>query len=208
MNLVEPILSGMLFGLIISVLVGPVFFTLIQTSLQEGFKAGAHLAFGVMLSDAAYIVLSYFFASQIHIEGGNKLLVGIIGGIILMGFGVFQATKKIKTAEINQPARAVHARYAVKGFLMNATNPSVILFWLSAVSQVKLRENYKVIHEASFFVMSLVTVFGIDLAKSYASHRIKKFLKPQVLKWINHTAGIVLVVYGGWMIGKALKWWG
>src|SRR5262245_8407017 len=109
MSLAEPLLSGMLFGGIISVLVGPVFFTLIQTSLQEGFKAGSHLAFGVMLSDACYIAFCYFFASQIQVEGTNKVLFGLVGGLILVGFGVYQATRKVRTAEINQPSRAIHA---------------------------------------------------------------------------------------------------
>jgi len=205
MNLVEPLLSGMLFGGIISVLVGPVFFALIQTSLQEGFKAGAHLAFGVMLSDAIYIAFCYFFASQLQVEGTNKLLFGLIGGLILVGFGVYQATRKIKTADINQPSRAIHARYTVKGFLMNATNPAVLFFWLSVVGQVKIRENYEVVHEVSFFAASLVTIFSIDLAKSYASHRIKKLLKPGLLKWINYLVGAILAGYGIWMIAKAFK---
>ena len=206
MNLVEPILSGMLFGLIISVLVGPVFFALIQTSLQEGFKAGAHLAFGVMLSDAIYIFFCYYFASQLQVEGSNKIWFGLGGGLILVGFGIVQAMKKIKTADLNQPARAVHARYVAKGFLMNATNPAVLFFWLSAVGQVKLREHYEVFHEVTFFIAALVTIFAIDLAKSYASHLIKRLLKPNLLKWINYSVGIILVGYGLWMIAQTFGW--
>jgi|SRR5688572_8984182 len=207
MSLAEPLISGFVFGLIISVMVGPVFFALIQTSLQEGFKAGSHLAFGVMLSDVAYIAFCYFFTTQLDIEGGNKVIFGIAGGCVLMGFGIYQALKKIKISEINQPSRAIHARYTAQGFLMNAANPAVFLFWISVVGQVKLKEQYRLSHEAAFFAISLLTVFCIDLAKSYASHRVKKILKPDVMKWINYSIGLILFGYGVWMIGKPMGWW-
>src|SRR5262245_49814198 len=113
MSLVEPVLSGIVFGLILSVMVGPVFFTLIQTSLQEGFKAGSHLAFGVMLSDAAYIAFCYFFASQIDLTGSNRVLFGLVGGSLLIFFGVYQVFKKIRLGEIENKKKAIHARYTV-----------------------------------------------------------------------------------------------
>jgi threonine/homoserine/homoserine lactone efflux protein len=206
-QLIEPALSGMLFGLILTVMIGPVFFALIQTSLQEGFRAGSHLAFGVMLSDAACIAFTYFFASQIHLAGTGQVLFGIAGGGVLIGFGLYQGFKKIHVAEIDQPARAIHARYALKGFLMNAANPAVLLFWLSVVGQVKLKEDYNQWHEAAFFIFSLATVFSFDLMKSYAAHRIKRLLKPLLLKRINLAIAVILAGYGTWMIGKSLSWW-
>ena len=51
----EPLFSGIGFGLLLAIMLGPVFFTILQTSLHEGFKAGLFLAFGVLLSDAAVI---------------------------------------------------------------------------------------------------------------------------------------------------------
>ena len=204
MSLAEPIVSGMLFGLVLSAMVGPVFLALLHTSLQEGFKAGAHLAFGILLSDAACIAFSYFFATRLNLHDTNKELFGLAGGIILTGFGIYLATRRISTGAINQPARAIHARYTARGFVMNAANPAVLLLWLSVVGQVKLKENYVVTHEAVFFASSLLTVFGTDLLKSYAAHRIKKLLKPGLLKVISVSAGIILSGYGIWMIWKAV----
>jgi threonine/homoserine/homoserine lactone efflux protein len=207
MSYTEPVISGIVFGLIISIMIGPVFFALIQTSLQEGFKAGSHLAFGVMMSDAAYIAFCYFFASQLDLTGAHKIATGIIGGIVLIGFGIYQGMKKIRLAEIEKKEKAFHARYALHGFIMNGANPAVLLFWLSVVSQVKLKEQYSTSHEVFFFLASLFTVFSIDLGKSYAAHRIKKVLKPHVMKIVNRVIGLILCGYGIWMIGKPLGWW-
>ena len=207
MSLYEPVISGFVFGIILSLMIGPVFFTLIQTSLQEGFKAGSHLAFGVMVSDAAYIAFCYFFASQLDLSGKNKIIFGIAGGFLLIAFGVYQVFKKMRLAEIEKKEKAIHARYTIQGFLLNAANPAVLLFWLSVIGQVKLKEQYSTSHEIFFFATSLTTVFSVDLVKSYAAHRVKTLLKPHVMKWVNRIIGIILFGYGCWMIGKPLGWW-
>ncbi len=73
----EPIFSGFTFGLLLAVMLGPVFFTLLQTSLHEGFKAGVHLAIGVLISDATLIALCYFFASLIKMIDSHQKGLGI-----------------------------------------------------------------------------------------------------------------------------------
>ena len=45
------ITQGILFGLTLSLMVGPAFFSLIQTSITQGFRSGSQLAMGVALSD-------------------------------------------------------------------------------------------------------------------------------------------------------------
>lgn len=207
MTLFDPIISGIVFGLILSVMVGPVFFTLIQTSLQEGFKAGSHFALGAMLSDTTYIMLGYFFASKLDLTGDNKTIFGICGGILLISFGVYQYFKKVKLAEMDKKEKAIHARYTLQGFVLNAANPAVLLFWLSVLGQVKLKVRYETIHEVLFFSCCLIAVFSSDLLKAYGAHKIKKILKPIVLTWINRIAGLILFGYGCWMIGKAIGWW-
>jgi len=207
MTLFDPIISGIVFGLILSVMVGPLFFTLIQTSLQEGFKAGSHFALGAMLSDATYIMLGYFFASKLNLTGDSKTIFGICGGILLVLFGVYQYFKKVKLAEMDKKEKAIHARYTLQGFVLNAANPAVLLFWLSVLGQVKLKVRYETIHEVLFFSCCLISVFSSDLLKAYGAHKIKKILKPIVLTWINRIAGLILFGYGFWMIGKAIGWW-
>ena len=48
-------IKGLLFGMGLMLAMGPVFFTVVQTSLQRGFKTAAIVATGVMLSDVFYI---------------------------------------------------------------------------------------------------------------------------------------------------------
>jgi amino acid exporter len=202
--MIEPVLSGFVFGLVLAIMLGPVFFALLQTALHEGFKAGVHLAFGVLLSDAACILVAYFFASQLDLTGKYKLAVGWIGGLLLIGFGIVNFFRKVKPKEVDDDRKTVHAKYVLKGFLMNSLNPAVLLFWVGMLGLIKLKEDYTKVHEVIFFATVLATVFGIDLLKSFIANRISHLLNASVLHWINRIVGSVLIAFGLKMIFKVM----
>lgn len=201
----EAILSGITFGLLLSVMLGPVFFALLQTSLHEGFKAGSHLAFGVFLSDTLLICLCYLFAEQLNLFEEHKVITAIGGGILLIGFGIYILLKKIKVKEVDDDRKTVHSRFVLEGFFLNAFNPAVLLFWLSVVSLVSVKEHYTRLHNLIFFSSILVTVFSTDLLKALIAHKIKNLLNARTILWINRITGLVLAVFGLHMIWKAFE---
>jgi threonine/homoserine/homoserine lactone efflux protein len=200
--MLEPVLSGIGFGLLLTVLVGPVFFALLQTALHEGFRSAVHVATGVLISDVCWIIVVYLFASQLDLAGEYKMYTAWIGGLMLMAFGLSTLLTKIKVKEVDDNKRTVHAKFLAKGFLMNSLNPAVPLFWLGVITVVKTKENYSHIHEAIFFGCVLVTVFSTDVFKSFVAHKLKKLLQPIVLIWVNRIVGIVLICIGANMILK------
>lgn len=202
--MLEPIFSGITFGLVLAVMLGPVFFALLQTSLHEGFKSGVYLAVGVLISDTFLISVCYFFASLIRMIDAHQKLFGIAGGILMIGFGVFNFFRKVKLKEVDDNKKTVHAQFVLKGFLMNIANPAVLFFWLSVVGLVNVKEGYTKTDELTFFVSVLGTVFLTDILKSYVSHRIKNILKPNVMIWVNRFIGVVLCGFGIHMILKTL----
>jgi threonine/homoserine/homoserine lactone efflux protein len=196
----EPLFGGIAFGLLLAVMLGPVFFTLLQTSLHEGFRAGAYLAIGVLLSDASLIAVCYSFASLIQTMDDHHKILSVVGGILMIGFGVYNFFHRVKLREVNDVKKTVHAHFVVKGFLLNVLNPGVLFFWLGVIGLVNGREDYTHIHQVTFLGATLATVFSTDLLKSFVSHRIKKLLKPQVMVWVNRGIGLVLVGFGVSMI--------
>lgn len=202
--MLEPIISGITFGLILAIMLGPVFFAILQTSLHEGFKAGAYLAIGVLLSDTTLIGVCYFFASQLNLLEQNQMLTGTIGGSLLIGFGLVNFFKKIKVREVDDDKKTVHAKFVLQGFLLNIFNPAVLLFWIGIVGIVTLKESYTNTHTLVFFSSLLLTVLSTDLLKSFISHRIKNFLNATVIMWMNRIVGVVLIVFGLHMILKVV----
>ena len=110
--------------------------------------------------------------------------------------------KKIKVREVDDDRKTVHAKFVLKGFLLNSLNPGVPVFWLSVISVVKMKEHYSFAHEALFFGCLLTTVFSLDLLKSFVSHRVKELLTPVVLHWMNRIIGIILIGIGVSLIIK------
>jgi threonine/homoserine/homoserine lactone efflux protein len=202
--LAEPFFKGITFGLLLAIMLGPVFFALLQTSLHEGFKAGIYLAFGVMLSDATFIIICYTFASFISMIDSHQTMMGWVGGILFIGFGVYNFIHKIKLKEIDDNKKTVHAHFVLKGYILNFFNPAVLFFWLSVVGLVSVNKNYSQSDEFIFFGSTLSTIFLTDILKSFISQRIKKILTVDVMIWINRVIGLILMGFGVKMILSAL----
>lgn len=198
--MIETLLSGFTFGLALAFMLGPVFFTLLQTSLQEGVRAGLSLAIGVILSDISLIGICFLFATQVKTMNQHEETMGIIGGIVLCAFGLFQLLKKPKTGELQDRKKAVHAAYLFKGFLLNTLNPMVLLFWLSVVGIVSLRSHYTAADVWAFFGAVIVTVFGTDLLKVLGAGRLKRLLTEKVIRRMNLVTGIILIAFGAEMV--------
>ena len=60
------VLNGIIFGFLLSFLLGPAFFVLIETSIKKGFKSAVFLDLGILLSDAIYLLASLFVAEKIN----------------------------------------------------------------------------------------------------------------------------------------------
>lgn len=135
-----PIIKGIGFGLLIAVLLGPVFFALIQTSITKGFRAGAGMAVGIVLSDAFCVAISFLGLMQV-VQGPVALRwIGIIGGLFMLIYGiVLLLSRKVQSEAVHLPdvnTGLVFGGSLAKGFLLNMLNPFVIVYWLGVSSFV------------------------------------------------------------------------
>ncbi len=194
-----PFFEGVLLGLTMSVIFGPALFTLLQTSIHRGLQAGLLVATGIILCDGAIVYLSYLGVAQIIENPRNHGLFSIIGGIMLMIFGVATFTRKVlskeKTKEL-QIRLPMPATYVVKGFFLNFVNPLLWFFWISLM--VGISSNYagSQSHIISFFLGALLTIYATDIGKVLIAQRLKRFITYRVILWINRVVGAVLFVFG------------
>src|ERR1700748_2564807 len=95
--MIEAIISGIGFGLVLPFLTGPVFFALIKTSIEKGFHAGVALALGVVCSDMVFVGAILFGSQYIDFTPNDKVYAGIIGSVILLTIGIYYIFKKAQT---------------------------------------------------------------------------------------------------------------
>lgn len=203
--MLQSFFEGMIIlGVPMMFLFGPAFFALLQTSVQRSLKCGIFLAFGIFLSDTTLVALSFFGILQLLSSPSNQLAVGIIGGIILISFGVYTFSRKVHEDEhgnLYDNAIGVKtlgpAAYILKGYFLNIANPFLLIFWMGMMGLVSSEYGFQSNSIIAFFAGALIMVFSTDILKCLIANRIRKyFLKAKVINWINKIIGGVMLVFG------------
>jgi len=199
----HPFLEGMILGLTLAIMLGPAMFSLIQTSIHRGLYSGVLLAGGIFLSDLSLVMLCYLGAIQVIGNDRNYLMFGVIGGIILMIFGVVTFLRKVHVSDdtnlidVKMPGPLT---YIFKGFFLNFANPFVWIFWVSVMVSVSSGYGTDSWSIKTFFIGALLTIFSTDILKVIVANHLKRYFKPRILIMINHLVGILLVIFGLYLL--------
>ncbi len=207
--MITPIWEGIILGLTLAFLFGfgPALFALIQTSIHRGLFAGFQLAFGIFLSDVTLVTLCLLGALQIINETPeNQLAFGLITGIILIVFGVFTFTRKVKISEDEDGEDSKSPNpitFILKGFFLNFTNPFVWLFWILWVTTVTTNYKGETDSVIVLFATTLLVILSTDMLKCFGAYKIKGLITPRFIQWINWVAGAGLSVFGIFLLIRA-----
>jgi threonine/homoserine/homoserine lactone efflux protein len=205
----EAVLKGIVSGVVLAFLVGPVFFTIIQTSIERGFRSGFFVAMGVSLSDAAYICVCYLGISQFFDQGNFREYLAYTGGAVLLLFGFYYLVIKAKKTKLytedNLPARSPF-RLFLKGFIINGLSPVVLIFWLGTVAAATTEFGYDQPSEAiPYFAAIVSTVFITDLIKAKLADKLRLMITPRFIRTLNIGIGVAMVIFAGKLIIDAEK---
>jgi threonine/homoserine/homoserine lactone efflux protein len=194
--MLELVLSGVATGLLIAILPGPVFFSLLKTSLNQGFKNGVWVAFGIALSDILYIIITRLGLSALMDSAWFTKLLGYAGGGLLIIVGVSAFFLPVQQHAREMASGKGYFRSFSKGFMINLINPFVLLFWISTVGLVSLKGTYNEWEKTAYFTTAIATIFLSDILKSYSATRISHFITPAMLGRINRVSGVALLLFG------------
>jgi threonine/homoserine/homoserine lactone efflux protein len=196
----EALLKGLALGSILALSVGPVIFTIIKQSLNNGREGGISFVAGVWASDIVLVVVSNAFSEWVKALLEYRKAIGYIGSVFLIGMGLFYVfLKKVTIAndagkEVQRFRKRDVAKIFSSGFLINTLNPSVILFWLINATA------FAVTHTWNQRLIIFSTCIGVnivaDLAKVLMAGKLRKKLTLHNLAVINKISGVILVGFG------------
>lgn len=201
------IIQGLLLGLILSYLPGPIFWGLIQVGIERGFRAAIAYASGIWICDVFFVFATYFGVSYLvaltQIDGFNYYLAFIGGGILIAsGLGTL-LTKPQQFAE-NQTTVTDNVSklgFFLRGFFFNLFNPGTIFFWLGISSQLSAYQPSGT-QALEFFMGMWSGLISSDLLKAYLAKQIKKRMTARVLWLIKIAISFILVGSGIFIILK------
>lgn len=201
--MMQSLFEGIGMGLLLSLMVGPVFFTLITTSMELGFRHAFVLALGILVSDLIYVVITFFGVSFLTESPVLEKILGYGGGAILAGFGIsFWRKKQVarpNSGGIPFPLAKKRTAFA-KGFGINGINPFVMLFWISIASMISLKSTWNNADVISYYFGLLFTVFGIDLLKAFIAGKLSHLMTPKLRMILNRGVGLLVCYFGVKMI--------
>ncbi len=190
------IINGVLFGLLLAVMLGPVFFALIQNSIVKGLKPGIYMALGITIADISYIFLMYFSVKLFRNNDTVSMLLGSVGGAIILITGVLSLLKKEHRPEEQiKTIKKGFTRQFIKGFVLNGINPFVLLYWLGVMTMVTVNYEYESHQMIAFFIALIGTLFITDISKVVLAHKLRAWITPKRINWMNKIVGIALILF-------------
>lgn len=194
------ILEGIALGLMLSVMMGPIFVAITQSTIEKGSRAGLTVGSGVWTSDIIIISTTYFFVHKIsHVvnDGTFQFWMGMLGGIVLMVFGISAMLKKIDTSVEDHSYSAVtFAGFWLKGFLVNTVNPFTFIFWIGVISTYIIGKRINGQEASVFLATIMLVIITGDIFKVILAKFLRKKMKEGVIQWVVKGAGFLLFIFG------------
>lgn len=192
--------TGIGIGLLISAPVGPANILCIQRTLERGFWGGVAAGMGALLADSLLALIAAFGISAIvGLLTDYKLAIKLIGGVILLIFGIRLFVAKPANQGPNGEKSRLSSNSLVipQTFFLTISNPGAIIGIFAVVGGAGVMggiQGYEktLMMVAAVMVGAAIWWFGLSWLIATVRHK----LNEKRLKFINQVAGIVLILFG------------
>lgn len=201
------IINGLVTGLTLQLAIGPVFFFIVNLTLQKTIFDGLAGVFGVTLADYTYIFLAIFGIGQLLKHQMYKRVFGIISPVVLIMFGLIILKGAITATSVGalEPSASNILVSFISVFLLTISSPLTIVLFTSLFAVKAMEYKYT---KYQLFLFGLGTGFATFLfmgSSVIVFTSIKGAVPIVLIKILNSLVGILLVVYGGLRLYKTIS---
>lgn len=213
--MIEALLKGLGLGVLLAISVGPVIFSIIKQSLNNGHKAGYIFVAGVSASDITLVLISNLFTQLFTEALDHKDIIAICGSIFLIVMGIYNLFfKKMEIKEDDE--NAIEKRFRKRdmiatfltGYLMNTLNPGAVLFWFvwaaTIIADAK-HATHPMQYRIIVFGTCLLFVLFTDIIKVIMAGKLRSRLTPHIMHRINQLSGLILIGFAAALIYGIVK---
>lgn len=212
-NYVLLILSGLAIGIIVAAPIGPVNLICIRRTLAFGPLNGFLSGLGAALGDSVFGIVTAFGLTAIaQLIKGFYVPLQIIGGLLLIGFGIHTFFATPKKRELDQVRGSDKGASTLVGaivstFALTITNPATLLGFTALFAGLG-----SLIGEKPRFAEAAILVAGVaggSIAWWFTITTIvglfHKNIDDRAMKWINHAMGAAITLFGLAVIGNLIR---
>ncbi len=178
---------------------GPGVFAILARALVQGTWSCFTLSLGMVISDLLYLIAACFGLAAIATHWGDAFtVIRIVGAVYLfyLGWKMWVAKPELETPEVNISKKG-EALSFLQGFLISASNPKVILFYIAFLPTFM---DLTVLTGADIALASVLTLFalmlGLMMIAMFASKARRLFKSERSVKGLNRGAGSIMMSAG------------
>ena len=193
-------------GFLVAAAIGPIAMLCIRTTLERGRIAGIAAGMGVAVADTIYAAIGAYGISFVGaaLSSGESWLK-LVGGIVLIGFGIYLARKQpIAQADEQEVPKSIAADF-VMTLALTLTNPMTILSFAGLFAGVSGLRGFPL----SEIPALLLGVFAGSavwwLALAFVIGLIRHRIKPTTMLWINRGSAAAIISFGLYVLVEPLQ---
>lgn len=184
---------------------GPGVFAILARGMVYGWKKCITLSLGMTCSDMIYLVLACFGLATVAENWSFAFeVIRYVGAayLIYLGYKMFRSLPEVQgSAEqvAKQSQKSALASFA-QGFLISASNPKVILFYISFLPtfiDLTVLRSQDIALVAVLAFVALMT--GLLLIAMGAGRMVTLLKTPRAHKRLNQSAGGIMIAAGSYL---------
>ncbi len=199
-------LKGLVFGITMAAIPGPIFFLIIQRTLSDGARIGLACGLGAITADTVYALIAAIglsFIMQFLIT--YQILITSAGGLFLLYLGITTMYRKPSyQTTVVQNNKLITAWFST--FLLTLTNPVTVISYciiFAGLGIDAVQHNRGAIFSLVAGLITGAACVVLVLVGSLLYFRQK--LSTSTIRTINKAAGIILIVFGITAILRSIR---
>jgi threonine/homoserine/homoserine lactone efflux protein len=195
---IAPLFDGLLTGLFLQAAVGPVFFFILQITLESSYANGLCAVAAATLVDCLYICLSLLGLGRLLERRGLKRTFGLLGSLLLAVFGIIILKGGIDGLKASASAGSgfwTPWRSFAGCFVLTISSPLTIAFWSGLFATKALEKGYAGRQLALFGAGAGAATFLFLASAMLALSLVGRGVPPAATRWMNVGVGILLIAY-------------
>ena len=205
------ITQGLIIGFCTAVLIGPVNFLAIRRGIMGGFQQTFMVGAGAALVDASFAYIVFAGLSKNGVVGAVKIIIWGLSVVFLLYLAYSLLTEiKDNPEMMDSPKVRKQIEFIdhsfVMGFLIAASNPFTLIYWVGMVGTLQLSGNIELTGGAatSFFSAVLVSELVWFSCLGMGVHYSRNLFNRRALKVLTWACGLFLLFYYLFMATKVV----
>ncbi len=183
---------------------GPGVFAILARALVSGARSCTLLALGMTISDIFYLIAACVGLAALATHWGEVfIVVRVVGAtyLVYLGWKMWNAPLDLKAAE--QESSEWGALSFLQGFLISASNPKVILFYIAFLPTfMDLSAMTKNDIAIASFLTLIALMLGLLTIAIFAARASKLFKSESAVKRLNKSAGSIMIAAGAYLVSR------